>query len=324
MKYKDFFWNKKGLIFNPSKHKTPDWMHSFAQAPSILIFDNFVRVYFACRPKPDSNGQYISRLGFVDLDRNNLFDILNISNDPIMELGNFGAFDEFGTYPISVIKYDNQIRAYYAGWTRCISVPYNTSIGYAISNNNGMSFIKQGKGPVLSFSPNEPMTISGPKIRRYNDEWYMFYVAGLKWINGVTKPESIFKIRMAKSKDGINWQKLDKTIIVDRLDENECQASPDVIYKNGKYHMFFSYKYGYDFRNKDRGYRIGYASSIDLINWIRNDSKVGITVSENGWDSEMISYSHVFELDEKIFMMYLGNKVGIEGFGLAELIGELK
>jgi hypothetical protein len=38
----------------------------------------------------------------------------------------------------------------------------------------------------------------------------------------------------------------------------------------------------------------------------------------------MISYSHVFELDGKIFMMYLGNQVGKQGFGLAELVGELK
>jgi sucrose-6-phosphate hydrolase SacC (GH32 family) len=320
----NFKWIKKGLLFNPKNHQTPEWMDTFAQAPSVLIFDNFIRVYFACRPKPDSNGQYISRLGFVDLDRKDLFKILNISATPIMELGNFGAFDEFGTYPVSVIKYDNQIRAYYAGWTRCVSVPYNTSIGYATSDNGGITFKKYGEGPILSFSPNEPMTISGPKIRRFNDEWIMFYVAGIKWIHGVSKPESVFKIRMAKSKDGIEWKKLDKTVIADRLEENECQASPDVIFKNGKYHMFFSYKYSYDFRNKDRGYRIGYASSIDLINWERDDSKSGIDVSEEGWDSEMISYSHVFELDGKTYMMYLGNQVGKEGFGLAVLEGELK
>lgn len=320
----DFKWIKKGLLFNPADYITPDWMQEFAQAPSVLIYDNYIRVYFACRPNPDSNGQYVSRLGFVDLDRKNLFTILNISKEPILELGKVGTFDEFGTYPVSVIKYEDEIRAYYAGWTRCISVPYNTSIGYAVSKDKGLTFKKYGDGPIISFSPNEPMTISGPKIRRYNNEWVMFYVSGIKWIQGISKPESVFKIRMAKSTDGIQWQKLDKTIIENKLEENECQASPDVIFKNGKYHMFFSYKYSFDFRNKDRGYRIGYASSEDMINWKRDDAKAGIDVSEEGWDSEMISYSHVFELDGKTYMMYLGNQVGKQGFGLAELVGELK
>ena len=74
-----------------------------------------------------------------------------------------------------------------------------------------------------------------------------------------------------------------------------------------------------NYRGKERGYRIGYASSYDLLNWIREDDKTDISVSDEGWDSEMISYPHVFELDGEIYMMYLGNNVGKFGFGLAKL-----
>ena len=73
-------------------------------------------------------------------------------------------------------------------------------------------------------------------------------------------------------------------------------------------------------RCKDRSYRIGYAFSDDMINWTRDDSKAGIDVSETGWDSEMIAYPHVFELDKNIYMLYLGNQVGRFGFGLAKLV----
>ena len=129
---------------------------------------------------------------------------------------------------------------------------------------------------------------------------------------------------MATSNDGINWVKLDKIIIEDKLGENEVQASPDVFFKNGKYHMFFCYMQTPDFRrNKDKAYRIGYAYSSDLINWIRDDSKAGIDISEEGWDSEMVSYPHIFELDQEIYMLYLGNQVGRYGFGLAKLEGTL-
>ena len=87
--------------------------------------------------------------------------------------------------------------------------------------------------------------------------------------------------------------------------------------------MFFCFRKSLNFRGKEGGYRIGYASSTDLINWARDDSKAGIDISETGWDSEMVAYPHVFELDGEIYMLYLGNHVGREGFGLAKLSGKL-
>ncbi|NJM81007.1 MAG: hypothetical protein HC854_17890 [Flavobacterium sp.] len=121
-------WQKKGLLFNPKNHKTPKWMNEFAQAPHVLHFDSFIRVYFSCRPKPDTNGQYVSYSAFVDFDFD--FNVIEISEEPILKLGNLGTFDEFGTYPVSVIKKGGKYLAYYAGWTRCESVPFNTAIGF--------------------------------------------------------------------------------------------------------------------------------------------------------------------------------------------------
>jgi predicted GH43/DUF377 family glycosyl hydrolase len=115
------------------------------------------------------------------------------------------------------------------------------------------------------------------------------------------------------------WQKHNKDLIETNVEEDEAQASPDVFFYEGMYHMFFCYRYSKGYRSKEKGYRIGYASSVDLINWVRDDTKAGIDVSNEGWDSEMISYPHVFELDGKVYMLYLGNQVGRHGFGLAKL-----
>ena len=315
-----FKWEKLGRIFNPTEVKNKDWLKEFAQAPAVLIFDDFVRIYFSCRPAPDEKGQYVSYSAYVDVSRNNLFEIRTIAQQPILKLGDRGTFDEFGTYPVSVIRNDDKIIAYYAGWTRCESVPFNVAIGMAISSDNGKTFEKKGTGPILSYSINEPFVISGPKIRRFNNHWYLWYIAGNKWVANNGKPEPVYKIRMATSEDGINWTKADRNIIESKVEEDEAQASPDVFYYNNRYHMFFCYRYSLNFRGKENGYRIGYAVSDDLINWTRDDSKVGIDVSETGWDSEMISYPHVFELDGNIYMLYLGNGVGRFGFGLAQLV----
>ena len=87
--------------------------------------------------------------------------------------------------------------------------------------------------------------------------------------------------------------------------------------------MFFCYRSSKNYRCKENGYIIGYAWSKDLINWVRENDRAGIDVSEEGWDSQMVSYPHVFELNNKIYMMYLGNQVGKTGFGIAELEGDL-
>ncbi|WOK06296.1 hypothetical protein RT717_24790 [Imperialibacter roseus] len=316
----NFNWKKLGRVFNPLEIEGRSFLKEFAQAPSVVVFDTFVRVYFSCRPPADKNGQYVSYSAYVDLDKNDLFNIIRVSDEPILKLGELGTFDQFGTYPVSVVKYGEEYRAYYAGWTRCESVPFNVAIGMAVSQNEGKTFNKIGNGPILSYSPDEPFILSGPKIRFLNNKWYLFYIAGRRWVLDNGKPEPVYKIRLATSEDGYCWTKHNSDLIPDILDENEAQASPDVILLNGKYHMFFCYRYGTGYRGRERGYRIGYASSDDLLNWEREDAKAGIDVSATGWDSEMVSYPHVFELEGKVFMLYLGNQVGREGFGIAELI----
>ena len=318
-----FKWKKSGRVFNPKEVTGRPWLQEFAQAPATLIFDDFVRVYFSCRPAPDDLGQYVSYSAFVDLERDNLLKIRSFSKEPILNLGDLGCFDEFGTYPTSVIREGSTVRAYYGGWTRCESVPFNVAIGCALSEDQGVTFKRLGQGPVIPYSPDEPFVMSGPKIRRFNDKYYLYYIAGKKWIMHEGRAEPVYTIRLATSDDGINWTKHGKELIETRVEDNECQASPDVIFANGKYHMFFCYRYSTDYRGKDKGYRIGYASSNNGIDWQRDDDQAGLDISDEGWDSEMVSYPHVFELDGKIYMFYLGNGVGREGFGLAQLEGEL-
>jgi len=320
----NFHWHKLGKVFTPQDIPDRPWLKEFAQAPATLIHDDFVRVYFSCRPAADAQGRYVSHSAYVDLDRADLFRIRDVARQPILELGGLGEFDEFGTYPVSVIGDGDLLRAYYAGWTRCESVPFNTAIGCAVSRDGGKTFSKLGKGPVIGYSLNEPFVMSGPKVRRYGDRWYLFYIAGRKWKLVDGRAEPVYKIRMATSTDGLQWTKLDKDLIESRIEADEAQASPDVFFANGKYHMFFCYRRSSHFRGKENGYRIGYASSVDLIDWRRDDSRAGIDVSESGWDAEMISYPHVFALDGKTYMAYLGDGVGRFGFGLAELVGTLE
>lgn len=316
-----FRWEKLGRIFDPRSVTGRPWLKEFAQAPATLLFDDFVRIYFSCRPPADANGKYVSYSAYVDLDRRDLRSVREVAVEPILPLGGLGEFDEFGTYPVSVIRAGDELRAYYAGWTRCESVPFNVAIGCAVSHDDGRTFRKLGPGPVIGYSPDEPFVISGPKVRRFGDTFYLFYIAGSMWKIVAGRPEPVYRIRMATSADGLTWTKAGRDLIPPRIEKDEAQASPDVYFRDGRYHMFFCYRYSEGYRSHEGGYRIGYAVSDDLIQWHRDDSKAGLAPSASGWDSEMVSYPHVFDLDGQTYMAYLGNQVGREGFGIARLLG---
>lgn len=319
-----FHWKKLGKVFTPQEVQGRPWLRDFAQAPATLLLDDVVRVYFSCRPPADAQGRYVSHSAWVDLDRRDLFRVREVAAQPILPLGGLGEFDEFGIYPVSVIRDGDTVRAYYAGWTRCESVPFNVAIGAAVSDDGGRSFRKLGRGPVLGYTPDEPFVLSGPKIRRFGGMWHLFYIAGRKWKVVDGRPEPVYKIRMATSADGIRWQRHGSDLVESRIEEDEAQASPDVFHANGKYHMFFCYRRSAHYRGRENGYRIGYAWSTDLVTWVREDARAGIDVSASGWDAEMVSYPHVFEVDGCTYMAYLGDQVGRHGFGLARLEGRLE
>lgn len=319
-----FQWEKLGKVFTPQAIGERPWLQEFAQAPATLIKDDVVRVYFSCRPPADARGQYVSYSAWVDLDRHDLFKLRAVAREPILLLGAAGCFDEFGVYPVSVIRHGSEVRAYYGGWTRCESVPFDVAIGMAVSHDDGTTFQRLGPGPILAASPDEPFVISGPKIRYFNQRYYLFYIAGRCWKLVDGRPEPVYTIRVAVSDDGIRWEKHNRDLIPPRIEDDEAQASPDVFFHEGRYHMFFCYRRSERYRGREGGYRIGYASSTDLLNWERDDERAGITISESGWDDEMVSYPHVFALDGQIYMAYLGNQVGRYGFGLARLKSGLK
>jgi hypothetical protein len=148
----------------------------------------------------------------------------------------------------------------------------------------------------------------------------MWYLNGRKWIADKSKYEPVYKITHATSLDGFSWKRNGMSILPS-IYEDECQVSFALFHFQEKWNVIFAYRKPIDFReNIKHSYRLGYASSNDLETWNRDDSKVGIDVSESGWDSEMMAYPQVGEVDGRILLFYCGNNFGRSGFGVAELL----
>lgn len=315
-------WQKLGRIFDPSKHQLNFNCYNFAQSPQTLVFDDFVRVYFSTRVS-DQSGKFLSQIAYVDFDKS-FSNIIGNSTHQVIALGKSGAFDEHGIFPINPVRVNNKIIAYTCGWSRRVSVSVETSTGLAVSNDDGKTFFKNNDGPVLTSSLKEPMLVGDSFVIHENEIFHMWYIYGKHWKTtpGNDQPERVYKIAYARSLNGGDWVKQEGVqIITDILGDDECQALPTVIKIGETYHMYFCYRQATDFRtNPDRGYRLGYAFSSNLINWKRADELKGIDVSSDGWDSEMMCYPHIFQVDNQVYLLYNGNQFGKHGFGLAKLI----
>ena len=298
-------WSKLGLIYRPDG--TLPWAQSYAFMPTARVLGDVVRVFFASL---DENK--FGRVGFVDLDRRNLRNVLRTAVEPLIDLGEAGTFDDSGVSPSCVVDVNGRTFLYYVGWQRCEKVPYMLYTGLATSVD-GLTFKRASRTPVLDRTSNEPFLRSGPTIVATDGVLKMWYNSAVRWtkVNGAAYP--MYIIRYAESVNGFDWKAREERCI-DFKDESEFGfGRPWVVRDHDAYRMWYS------IRSRTSPYRIGYAESFDGLKWIRKDDQAGIEASSTGWDSEMICYPCVVDIDGQRYMFYNGNRHGSTGFGHAVL-----
>jgi len=300
-------WKKLGNIF--SAQNLPDNLVSHASVPVVEILDSYlIRVYFSSRDKKQR-----SHVLFIDVDIQNPQKIRNNSKIPVLSPGELGCFDDCGAMGTCLLQKDNEKYLYYIGWNLCSTVPFRNSIGLAVWDKN--SFKRCFKGPILDRTKDEPHFVASNHVLFEKTKFKMWYLSCVKWDVLESKPIHRYHIKYAESKDGITWKR-NGLVSVDFQDEYEFAISvPRVINDDGFYKMWFSSRA----RKNINTYRLGYAESTDGISFKRMDEKIGIDVSESGWDSEMICYPFVFDHNGNRYMLYNGNGYGKTGFGLAVL-----
>lgn len=302
-------WNKLGVIKLPFNHQRV----SHTQIPVTYEENGIINVLYSSRNKDGISGIYSLKLS-----PDNLLDVLELDESPILELGKAGSFDDSGLMPTWVEKNLSSHYLYYIGWNKKVSVPYQNSIGLAISRN-GVGFKKYSEGPILDRSIHDPCFVGTACVVK-EDIWKMWYLSCIEWVNIGDKLEPRYNLKYAESSDGVNWIRNGVTSIdFKSIDEGGIAKASVIKYKD-IYHMWFCYRGTKDYRSSiTESYRIGYATSKDGQSWNRNDEASGIFPGPLEWDSEMICYPHVFKYKDKLWMLYNGNGFGKDGIGLAEL-----
>jgi len=296
-------WRKLGRILEP--RPALPWMRTHVMVPiADHLEGDIFRIYFSGRD--DLNR---SCIGYALLDIGRV-SVLEIAEEPVLTPGELGCFDDNGVTPSWIVN-DGTGRKllYYIGWRPRSTTRMSVIAGLALSDDGGKRFMRASRAPILRLTNAEPFSIlTAPCVMMDAGRWRMWYVSGTGWVH---QDLPRYNIKYAESADGVHWEQTGRVCIDSSTQDETSLARPCVIRDAGGYRMWYSTKKG------GKGYRIGYAESMDGLSWNRMDHRAAIDVSESGWDSEMIEYPFVFGHEGRRFMLYNGNDYGRNGAGLA-------
>jgi hypothetical protein len=302
-------WRKLGLIWGPDGSRA--WARHSALQPTPIVLDDRIRVFVGVR-----DGEGVGRAAFVDVDAEDPTRVLRVSDQPVLDIGVPGTFDDNGVIPCAVVARGSQLYLFYAGYQLGHKVKFLAFGGLAISDDGGESFHRYSEVPVFERTADD-LYFKAPHCVMFDEGiWRMWYSAGSGFIiddNGVNKPK--YDTWYVESEDGIHPDGPGR--IAMPLDEaaGEYRNGRATVLRTGDlYRMFFLWA------TTSSRLHLGYAESADAIHWTRDDAKLGLGTSASGFDSNDIAYPNAIECRGKYYLFYNGNDYGKAGFGCAELV----
>ncbi|HZS30101.1 MAG TPA: hypothetical protein VFA37_02470 [Gaiellaceae bacterium] len=301
-------WNKRGHVYAPDGNLW--WAKAYAFPPTpYLLSDEVIRIFIG-----SCDEDTVGRIGYVDVAAANPLEIVGLAREPLLDIGRPGTFDDNGILPTSVIDAGDRLLMYYVGYQLGHRIKYFQFTGLAESTDGGESFHRVQETPVTDRSDHELVNRTSAFVELFEDRFRMWYVGGSEWTVVAGKPLPVYKLRYMESNDGIHWP-AEGRIVLDFVDDDEhAFGRPWVVRRRGEPTRML-----YSVRRRSNDYRIGLAESDDEVIWTRRDDAVGITVSDAGWDSEMVAYTSVLTWRDQTYLFYCGNERGKTGFGYAEL-----
>src|SRR5690606_24318197 len=121
--------------------------------------NGLVRIFYATR---DDNSA--SSTSFIDVKADNPTNIVYQHEKPILSKGFRGSFDDSGTMPAWFVENNGKLYLYYTAWNKSVEASYRLSIGIAVSDDNGLTFSKMFKGPIMDRSAFDPIWVGQPCV----------------------------------------------------------------------------------------------------------------------------------------------------------------
>lgn len=304
-------WEKLGLVWTAPERTGL----TGALQPTPLLLHDRIRVFAGCR---NADGQ--SSVWWVDLDPQDPARVLDEASGPALGAGPAGTFDAAGVVPCAVATVDADVRLYYAGYQPPGGPDerFRVFTGIASAPVDGTDALSRLQDtPLLRTSDDERLFRVVHSVLPTAGGWRAWYGAGHEFRQGRTKLLPVYDIRQMDSPDGLEFPDAGEIAVPLGSPEEHRVGRPYVVRQEAGYRMYFGAG------TERTTYRLTFADSADGRRWHRHDGRLGLDVSAEGWDSEMIAYPAVVTTPAGTFLFYNGNGYGRDGFGVAVLLRPL-
>ncbi|MBX2975145.1 MAG: hypothetical protein KF721_03355 [Ignavibacteriaceae bacterium] len=211
------------------------------------------------------------------------------SNTPIIE-PTANSWDGLAVHAGPIINVDGQYRMYYSGYA---SSSGQWGIGLAYSND-GITWTKQLEPVILGIPNSWDYQIAAWSIQKIGNVYYLYY--------GGKSSNSVMKIGIATSSDGLIWTRLNSNPILSPTQSWETSGvyQPSVIKDGEIYKMVY-------FNGASTCF--GMATSTNGVDWTKNINNPIFTTQNtiNNWATD-IAYPCVIKVGTEYRIYYSGTK----------------
>jgi hypothetical protein len=294
-------WTARGRLYG---HEVGVWwMSGGAYAFMPVIEPEGIVRFFACGR--DDLGR--SRIGVVRYKWGDRPELLDVSRDPVLDLGEPGCFDMDGAaYPF-IVRSEGRLLMYYVGWNKLGGrAPWVTNLGLAISDDNGATFKRATRAPIIARTNDDPIGSASSFVEHDHRGWSLYYTKLMSWDESVVPPQPSYNIWKARSTDGLSWVSSNENVI--GHDSGEYALCAPSLHEFGDRTVMF-------FSARGHRYRLFAAVANEQGKFRRIHQPLQIAPGK--WDDDMQCYCHVMTISGQIYIFYCGNGYGRAGVGYA-------
>ena len=147
------------------------WMKSHVSVPVVeQIKGQDYKMYFVLEMKKQKSDW------ICNFNINNIRETLKVNAEPILKYGELGTFDDNGVTPKG--RNVGKINFYFMWLESGVNVRMHLHVGLAVSSDNGKTFKRYSKSPILERNSIDPFLTATLSILKEKNIYKMWYVSG--------------------------------------------------------------------------------------------------------------------------------------------------
>lgn len=293
-------WRKLGRVLQAAGDPLS---RSHVMLPTPWVMADRVRVFFAA-----CDAQLRGRIFSADFAPEPPFPILEVSPEPVFDLGPAGAFDCDGVNPSQALEVEGRLALLYIGWRRGpAEAPYTLIAGLAVSEDEGRSF-RRWKAPLLAPIAGERLFRTAPFATRTDDGWRMLYIGGDRFVAGEGgRALPVYSLMQAESGSLLDWAGPGRELIAPALDGGELGFGRPLLTDDGRLMVSVRTRSGYALMESREPFVPGAGRPpMDAV----------IPPPHEPWEAGMTCFGAPCAIGPYELLFYNGDGYGRSGLGL--------